>query len=171
VLASRVMARARILVLLVTGAIGGVGACSTDTSAPPLGNGDHLIVDVDASELPPQPDVYVPPDSPFAEVADACILNDLAYDASPANAVLTVCEPPDGSASGGEGGVEPSADGAAASGKGGAAASCEPFPAACASQPDCECLFPIFGPKLPCAYPNCSVGMGFNFHCPPGCPN
>ncbi len=163
------MARARLLVLLAAGAMAGVGACNGETTdPPPLGKGDHLIVDVDASDLPPQPDAYVPPDSPFAEV-DGSDMYGPGYDASAANAVLIVCEPPDGSASGDEGGGDLSADGAAdsSSGKGAAAASCEPFPAACASQPDCECLFPIFGPKLPCPYPNCGVGKGFNFHCPP----
>lgn len=134
--------------------MGVAGACTNPELSAPFGKGDHLIVDVEASTLPPQPDAYVPPDSTFAEV-DGSTLYGPGYDAS---ALLVVCSPPDGSAS---------ADDAGAGGD--AASACQPLPAACASQPNCECLLGLaaIATQLPCTYPHCSVGMGFNLYCPP----
>jgi hypothetical protein len=144
------MMRGRIAVLLGTAAMGVAGACTNPESSAPFGKGDHLIVDVEASTLPPQPDVYVAPDSTFAEV-DGSSLYGPGYDASP---VLVVCAPPDGSASADDAG-----------GEGGAANSCQPFPASCASQPDCICLLGAFAAQLSCV-PHCSVGQGFSLYCP-----
>ena len=122
--------------------------------------GDHLIVDVEASTLPPQPDAYVPPDSTFAEV-DGSTLYGPGYDAS---ALLVVCSPPDGSAS---------ADDAGAGGD--AASACQPLPAACAGQqPPCASassgsrVHHDAAPPAATSIPTASVGNGFNlFPCPP----
>ncbi len=130
------------------------GACTNPESSAPFGKGDHLIVDVEASDLPPQPDAYVAPDSTFARV-DGSSLYGPGYDAS---AEFVVCDPPDGSASADDAG-----------GEGGAASACRPFPAACAGQQPCECLLGLASitAQLPCPYPHCSVGNGFSLYCPP----
>ncbi len=148
------MLRGRFVVLLGMGAMCVAAACTNPESSAPFGKGDHLIVDVEASTLPPQPDVYLPPDSTFAEVEGSSLYGP-GYDAS---AVLVVCDPPDGSAT---------ADDAA--GDGGAVSACQPFPAGCASQPTCECLLGLasIATQLPCSYPHCSVGTVFSLYCPP----
>jgi hypothetical protein len=145
----------RFVVLLAVGAMGVAAACTNPESSAPFGKGDHLYVDVEASTLPPQPDVYLPPDSTFAEVEGSTLNYGPGYDAA---VVFAVCDPPDGSASAGEAGAE-----------GGSAGACEPFPAACASQPTCECLLGLasIATQLPCSYPHCSAGSVFSLYCPP----
>ncbi len=82
--------------LLAIGAVCMAAACSTTSSAP-LGKGDTLYVDVEASTLLPkqQPDDASDDSSVFARV-DGSDIYGAAYDAY---AALTVCEPPDGSTS------------------------------------------------------------------------
>lgn len=182
-LQSLAMAWGRPAVLLAIGAVCMAAACSTISSAP-LGKGDTIYVDVEASTLPKQqPDDASDDSSVFARV-DGSDIYGAAYDAY---AALTVCEPPDGSTSekgdsgkkgdgaAGSNPVEPdssiepeggSDDAAApyAAADGGAA--CEPLPAACASQPDCECLLNALAASLPCTYPNCRINHGFHIYCP-----
>ena len=158
------MVRGRLMVFfLVSGAIGGVAACSSASSTKPLGMGDHLIVDVEASTLPPPSDADLDPDGVFARV-DGSQMYGSKYDAY---AVLTVCRPSDGGASGDDGAAGSAADSA----DGGAATGCVPFPASCGSagttEADCVCLFSAFSAQIPCAYPNCGVSKsGFSIHCP-----
>jgi hypothetical protein len=167
------MARGRLVVLLasVMGVIGGAAACNSNIeSNAPAGKGDTVFVDVDASMLPPSPseDAAIA-DSPFARVDGSGIYGS-NYDAY---AVLSICEPPDAGAEpdggGSNDGSEPAADGAvsASSPADGAASGCVPFPAECASEPDCICLFRAFAAQIPCSYPSCGVKKGFTINCPP----
>jgi hypothetical protein len=171
------MAWGRSVATLALGVLFTAAACGTLSGAP-LGNGDRVIGDVDATQLPPQPSENVPPDSPFAPV-DGSRSYGSEYDAY---ALLTVCSSslvPDASAEG----AGPSApsrgsdaeallDGEAVSdapsypGDAPASASCEPLPAACANEPDCECLLRVLAAKIPCPYPHCSVDNGFKMYCP-----
>jgi hypothetical protein len=154
------MTRARLVVLLVTGALGSTAACSGGTSGKPIGTGDLVIVDVEASTLPPQPssDADLDPDGVFAPV-DGSQRYGTTYDSY---AALTVCAPPDGGASDSDGSEADEAGGAAATG-------CVPFPASCAnaSPPDCVCLFGAFAAQIPCTAGSCAVTKsGFSIYCP-----
>ena len=149
------MARGRLVAWVVSLALVAAAACSNETgSNKPLGSGDNLIVDVDATALPEQPDAS--PDDVFAQ-------DDVqtAYNEGDAYAVLTICPPPDG---GDDGGATKGDDAAAY--EGGAAAACQPLPAACASDPTCDCLFKALASMIPCDYPHCGVQNGFNIYCP-----
>jgi hypothetical protein len=156
------MACGRIIAFLVSGAMGGA-ACSSATTGKPLGTGDHVFVDVEASTLPPQPDADLDPHGTFARVDSSAIYGTRYGDAY---AALTICARPDGGSS--------AADGATASpaysAEGGAATGCVPFPASCASaaEPVCTCLFGAFAAQIPCSYPSCGVTKdGFSIYCPP----
>jgi hypothetical protein len=156
-------------VVLVGAAIGAIAACSSGSGASaPLGKGDTLVVDVEASTLPQQPDPADDPDSAFARV-DGSDIYGSGYDAS-AYALMTICEPPDGSA---EASTTKSSDASTGSttAEGGANATedagCQPLPAACTSQPDCACILTALATMLPCPYPHCGVDHGFHLYCPP----
>src|SRR5882672_4214314 len=172
------MARGRIVVLFVPSALGvacAVAACSSGSSAP-LGMGDRVFVDVDSSMLPPQRIVDADlSDSPFARVDGSENVGN--YNGT--YAVMSVCQPPDGSAGdaaeadattaparGGDAAASSAADGAAAAAYAGDAGPCVPFPAACASEPDCMCLFRTFAAQIPCPYPSCAL-QTFTIYCPP----
>ena len=151
------MARGRLVAWVVSSMLVAVAACSNETgSNKPLGNGDLLIVDVDATDLPDQPDAS--PDDVFAQ-------DDVqtAYEEGDAYAVLTICAPPDGGS--GAGGKAKAGDAAAYEG-GAPAAACQPLPAACTSDPTCDCLFKALASMIPCDYPHCGVQDGFNIYCP-----
>lgn len=153
-------------------------ACSSGTpsSDKPLGMGDHLIVDVEASAAPPTPADDAGGDSPFAPVGT---VSTAAYMDS-GSLVLTVCGPPEAGAGGDaakKDASEPAAtegDDASASGDasgglygGGSSSSCVAFPSSCASQPDCDCLLGVVSAQLPCSYPHCALVMGsFAMYCP-----
>ena len=153
------MTRGRLVAWVVSLGLVASAACSNETgSNKPLGTGDTLIVDVDASDLPDQPEAS--PDDVFAQ-------DDVqtAYDEGDAYAVLTICAPPDGGSD--DGGKGAKADDAGAAYEGGApAAACQPLPAACTSDPTCDCLFKALGSMIPCDYPHCGVQNGFNIYCP-----
>jgi hypothetical protein len=156
------MAWGRLIVFLVSGAIG-AAACSSATTSKPLGTGDHVFVDVEASTLPPQPDADLDPDGTFARVDGSGIYGRRYGDAY---AELTICAPADGGASA----VDGAAGSTAHPADGGAATGCVPFPASCrsATPPDCVCLFGAFASQIPCAYPSCAVDKGgFSIYCPP----
>jgi hypothetical protein len=167
------MMRGRLVVSFALAALAGAAACSNSvTSTAPIGHGDHLIVDVEASTYPPQPtgptDDY---DGAFSRV-DGSSIYGTRYDAY---AALTVCGPSDGGMSQDDGGASPDDDAmpddaAAASypADGASDNGCVPFPAACASTPDCECLFGAFKAQIPCPYPSCGIMKhGFSIYCPP----
>jgi hypothetical protein len=171
-------------------AMGGVAsACSSEGPSAPLGSGDTLHVDVDASALPAQQssDANTDPDGIFAPVDGSSIYGSGKYDAA-AYEVLSICSPPDASAaSAGDGGktrrdagasteTDASAelDGAYAPGLDGGYtagdAGCEAFPASCMAQPDCVCLLGALASAIPCQYPHCEVKLdhsGFAVYCPP----
>jgi hypothetical protein len=103
------MRRGRFVVLLVLAALAGVAACSNSvTSTAPIGHGDHLIVDVDASNYPPQPAdaAFYDPDGTFAPV-DGSNIYGSRYDSY---AALTVCGPSDGGMPQDDGGTSPADD-------------------------------------------------------------
>lgn len=179
VLAFEAMAWGRSIASLALGSVFAAAACSSSSSSSPapLGVGDDVHVDVDATAAPPQPNQNVPPDSPFAPV-DGSSAYGAAYDA---NAVLTICA--SSASSDASDSVKPvaaqesgapaaydagSAADAAASygGDGGPSAACSPLPAACANEPDCECLFRVLAAEIPCSYPHCSVDKGYKVYCP-----
>ncbi len=158
----------------------GVAACSGNSSGRPLGMGDDVHTDVDATVLPPQPNQVAPPDSPFARV-DGSGAYGAVYDAY---AALTICgsmrssdasspvsdsaRPADthesDAAEADDGGMP--ADGASYGGDDASSAACVPLPAACANEPDCPCLFRALAAEIPCSYPHCSVDDGFKIYCP-----
>jgi hypothetical protein len=174
-----------VALLALAGLGGALAACSTGESNAPLGNGDTLHVDVDASNLPPQgnpTDADLDPDGIFDPADGSSIFGNGNYDAA-SLAVLSVCLPPDASASSGDGGKR-GKDASAASGSedgglagvdedGGADAGCVPFPSTCdpTKQPSpCNCLLGAFT-DVPCTYPSCAVNLamnGYTLYCPPG---
>jgi hypothetical protein len=164
--------------LALAGVGGAIAACSTGESTAPLGNGDTLHVDVDASNLPPQGDPD--PADVFAPADGSSIFGRNDYDAA-SLAVLAICLPPDASASSGDGGkhgkdasAASAEDGGVADEDGGASADagCVAFPSTCdpAEQPSpCECLLGAFT-DVPCTYPSCAVNLamnGYTLYCPP----
>lgn len=152
------MARVRLVVLLITGALGSAAACSSGTSGKPLGTGDTVFVDVEASTLPPPSDADLDPDGVFAPV-DGSQKYGTLYDSY---AALTVCAPPDEGPSDGDASAASEAGGAAATG-------CLPFPSSCTntSAPDCVCLFGVYAAQIPCIDPSCGVTKsGFSIYCP-----
>jgi hypothetical protein len=163
------MAWGKRVALLVAGALSCVAACSSSStggsgSSATREPGDHLVVDVDASSLPDQPDPTADPDSAFAPVDGSA-----AYQSYDAYAVLTVCAPADGGGGDGAATATGTASGdAGAYGADGAATGCQPLPAACASKANCDCLIGALAAQVPCTYPHCSVGtdMNFSLYCP-----
>ncbi len=161
--------------LLVWGAFCGAAACSSSvTSSAPIGHGDHLIVDVEASTLPPQPKDATP-DPTFAGVDGSSIYGSV----SGSYVVLSICKPSDGGDSA-EGAAPAPADDAASSPSdaavlyGADAASvsgCMPFPAACADppagEPDCQCLLITLASQIPCVASCAVTKQGYSVYCPP----
>ena len=171
------MAWGRSIASLALGSVFAAAACSgSSSSPPPLGVGDDVHVDVDATAAPPQPNQNVPPGSPFAPV-DGSTTYGAAYDA---NAVLTICasspssdasdavKPVTAQESGAPAAYDAGivADAASYGGDGASPAACNPLPAACANEPDCECLFRVLSAEIPCSYPHCSVDKGYKIYCP-----
>jgi hypothetical protein len=158
--------------VLAAGAVALAAACS-QASSPAKNPGDDVYPE-EASVMLPQPDAadyddgfFNGIDGPYGQ----------GYGMADVYAILTICPPPDGSA-GDAGDAATPADAASvtyadASGSGGAygsgsSGSCQPIPAACASQPNCTCFLTALGGTLPCTYPHCDDGMsaGFSIYCP-----
>jgi hypothetical protein len=156
-----------------------VAACS-QASSPAKNPGDDIYVDVEASTMLPQPDAADYDDGFFNGT-------DGAYGATSGDIVLTICPPPDGSVSDGSAGAgadsaAPKASASDASavaysdagwssgayGTTGSAGPCQAMPAACASQPTCDCFLTALKSTLPCTYPHCddAMGAGFPIYCP-----
>jgi hypothetical protein len=173
---------------LVPLAVGGAAmACSTDPPTPAHNPGDTLIVDVEASALPPQTstDADLDPDGIFDPVDSSSIYGQANYDGE--YPVLSVCAPPDGGTptASGDGGAKADTDAGEAAkvdagtsspqvyGDGGYAsgdAGCQAFPPSCAGEADpCVCLLTFFSAQVSCV-PSCEVkldGSGFSIYCPP----
>ena len=156
--------------LVLVGALDAALACSSSTpgGGQPIGMGDHLYVDVDATSAPPPQGTGddAAADSPFAPFAD-----DSGIGSYSVALVMTVCGPPEAGAPK-DGSAEPDATGAAgdggASGSGGAYGGdggCEAFPAACAQQPDCDCLLNALVAEIPCGPASCSLKGNFSIFC------
>jgi hypothetical protein len=162
------MRRARVVALAVlSGFVVAAFACS-DTQ-PPLGHGNDVVSDVDASAQPPpqQGDDESGADSPFAR-ADA--LYPPPPDGYAPFAWCTQCGCPSGTfCFGGGSGYEAfSGDCHADAGEfdgSGLAIGCYPYPSACANEPSCECVIQAVAPLMPC-YPVCSITTDIVY-----CPN
>jgi hypothetical protein len=157
----------------------GAGACSQAASSSHH-PGDDVTTDVDATAQAPQsgPDAayddgfFSDPDGPYSS----------GYGMSDAYASLTICPPPDASASSSSDGAAASdatsyahsdassdaSGGGTAYGSGGISASCTPIPAACVATPNCICFLDALKASLPCTYPHCddAMGAGFPIYCP-----
>jgi hypothetical protein len=172
--------RGRWLSVLAGGALALAAACS-QASSPAHNPGDDVIMDVEASTLPAQPDAADYDDGFFNGIDGPY---GSAYGTGGAS-VLTICPPPDAGASGDGAATDAAAASSAASqssssthgdasgstgayGSGASGGPCTPIPAACASQPDCTCFLTYFKPSLSCTYPHCDDGMsaGFSIYCP-----
>jgi hypothetical protein len=172
-----------VLAPLASGGAGGVlAACSSGESNAPLGMGDTVHVDVEASTLPPQQgssDADLDPDGIFDRL-DGSIFGSGNYDAA-SHAVLKVCLLPKdagGPEEGGKSGKDAAATAPAVESDGGIYdpdAGCVAFPSTCdpGAKPDpCFCLLAAFTPaEVPCTYPSCAVDTdksGFTLYCPAG---
>jgi hypothetical protein len=140
-------------------------------SSPPGGTlapGDHLHVDVEASDLPAQPDAGQPADSPFLSVdgpyhfgpgADAYAYAPLGVCSKCACEAGTYCF------GGGTGHTTFSGTCNHTGSSGGLDVGCEPLPAACASKPDCNCLIQTVGASITC-YSECTGTKSLTLYCP-----
>jgi hypothetical protein len=141
-------------------------ACSS-ISGDPLGSGNKVVDDVDATPAPPP--VGDTPDPAFAR-ADGSAAYGAVYDGS---VQRTICNyVPKGDAgsdasTGHDGGAAsaPVEDGGAYAAPD-AGGSCEPLPTACYGNVTCACVLVALGPELPCMYPSCSDVKGFRLYCP-----
>jgi hypothetical protein len=149
------MPRGRPVALLAASIVCGLAVACSSLSSAPIATKDRVIHDVDATDLPPQPDADLPPDSPFAPVESSTTLG-TEYDAY---AVLTICAPKSAAD------AAPQQAGATSS-DAGATGACEPMPSACENEPDCLCLFHALAAEIPCEYPHCSMDDGFKLYCP-----
>jgi hypothetical protein len=143
------------------------GACSESTA--PLGQGDNVVVDVDASQqqAPTQGDDDSGDDSPFAPVESG-------YGPAPDGYApydwCSQCGCPSGTFcfGGGTGYSDFNGDCHADAGPfdsgSGLAIGCYPFPGACANEPSCECLIMTMSQYMPC-YPVCSITSNI-VYCP-----
>jgi len=161
-LLSDTMPAGRPIASLAVAAASGVAIACGSLSSAPIATKDRVIHDVDATELPPQPTVDLPPDSPFAPVEASSAFGSY-YDAY---AVLTICAPtpaPDAASDGKKGAAN---DAAYSTVDAAVSSACTPMPSACENEPDCECLFRALATEIPCEYPHCSAENGFTLYCP-----
>lgn len=161
---SRVVQPLRAIAVAFPVALVGCGYGATK----PLGSGDDLVVDVDATVAPSVPQ-YVASgaaDSPFGALDGPYGVN--ASDAYAPIAACTRCACPSGSycMAGGSGQTAISC-GNAEGGSGGdvPGVGCEPLPAACTNEPDCVCLLKSVASMLSCV-PVCVEVSGFAVYCP-----
>jgi len=164
VLCSSAMRRARAGAFALWGALFAIGGACSVSSSKPLGSGDTVIHDVEASTQPPQPDGEdASADSPFARV-------DSPYGPVPDGYApfqwCSQCTCPSTSYCFGGGTGHTTFSGVCGKGGGtGLEIGCEPLPAACANEPDCACLIRAVASQMPC-YPVCTDTNGFTVYCP-----
>jgi hypothetical protein len=163
-------ARARWAALLLLGALFGVvAACST--SQAPLGQGDDIISDIDASDAsqPQQQGDDGPYDDGYFARADA------GYGPPPDGYApfnwCTQCGcPADTFCFGGGTGFSDfsgtchAADAGALDGAAALAIGCYPYPTACATDPTCDCIIAAVSQYIPC-YAVCSITTN-TVYCP-----
>jgi hypothetical protein len=147
------------------------GGCA-GTSSKPLGAGDDLVVDVDATPAPPDPhdiDDASTADSPFGFLDGPYGYGSLAPDSYAPLAACEQCACASGSYcfGGGTGLTVSSATCGQPVDAGGAAleVGCVPLPAGCENEPDCPCLLQALADQLACA-PVCVEVSGFAVYCP-----
>jgi hypothetical protein len=137
-------------------------ACGDDSSNPP-GHGDHVIVDVDATNQPAQSQFDGGPDSPFAPLGA-----DGGYGAigdASAYAACAACGCEGGTYCFGGGRGYPVPSGTCPASAGAPAPGCAPLPAACASTPTCACLIGALSSTVAC-YAACQTQPGLIVYCP-----
>ena len=166
------MRRARAIAMVVLAGSFGVAIACNDTQ-PPIGHGDDIVSDVDASDegTPQQQgDDEAGGDSPFAPV-------DSGYPKAPDGyapfAWCTQCGCPNGTFCFGGGSGYASFDGDCHADAGAFPASgspipigCYPYPGGCANEPSCECLIQAVAPFVSSCYPVCSITTDIVY-----CPN
>jgi len=141
----------------------GLAASGCSDSPPPLGRGNHLVFDVDATTAPMRTPLeeastdssYSPVGTPYAipdgyapaAICQQCACSGATYcfGGSTGHTVFS------GSCNGGS--------------AGGLEIGCQPLPPACANEPDCVCLIRELAPQMPC-YPVCAQGNGLLVYCP-----
>lgn len=135
--------------------------------AKPLGSGDDLVVDVDASVGPsiPQYDAAAVPDSPFGALDGQYGV--LASDAYDPVAACDECACPSGTYCLGTGGAASTSSVPCGNTDGGppVGVACEPLPGGCTNEPDCVCLLTAAASELSCV-PVCAGTMTFTLYCP-----
>src|SRR6185312_1487868 len=125
-------------------------ACSS-ISGDPIGNGNHVVTDVDPTPAPPQQGTGETVPAENAPIGDSS-----AYSGYDAYVQRTICATFPETGDAGDGAAAAAkADAAARAGDAGAYASdgggsCEMPPAACAGNLNCPCLIVALGPELPC---------------------
>jgi hypothetical protein len=158
---SRPVARPGIAVLVL------VAACNW--TAKPIGQGDDLTVDVEASPAPPATtaDAAYGEDSPFGQ-SDAPYGN---Y-SSGTSAMLTACEQCACTSGmycfgGGTGSMQFSGSCGPAPGQSGLEIGCQAMPGACANEPTCPCILAAIDPLLACVAVCVETPAGgFTAYCP-----
>lgn len=158
------------LTLSALGVLCTIAAC-TGTSTKPLGSGDDLTVDVDATPALPDPrdEEASTLDSPYGFLDGPYGV--YGYDAVAPVGACEQCACPSGTYCMGAGSgvtVSPSTCGPSPDGGGGAVmgVGCVPMPASCANEPDCTCLLTSLVGQLSCD-PECVEVAGFAVYCTP----
>jgi hypothetical protein len=158
---SRPVARPGIAVVVL------VAACNG--TAKPIGQGDDLTVDVEASAAPPAPtaDASYGEDSPFGQV-------DAPYGSysSGTSAMLAVCAQCACASGtycfgGGTGSTQFSGSCGPSPDRSGLEIGCQAMPGACANEPDCPCILAAIDPFLSCVAVCVETPAGgFTAYCP-----
>jgi hypothetical protein len=158
---SRPVARSGMAVLVLV--------CACNGTTKPIGQGDDLIVDVEASLAPPSPmqDAPYSEDSPFGQV-------DAPYGSysSGTSAMLAVCAQCACASGtycfgGGTGATPFSGSCGPVAGRSGLEIGCQAMPGACANEPDCPCILAAIDPLLSCiAVCVETPAGGFTAYCP-----
>jgi hypothetical protein len=143
--------------------LGGLVVPGCSDSPAPLGKGNHLVYDLDATMAPAQ-NAYEDSstDSPYSPVgSEYTIPNGYAPAAICQRCACSGASYCFGGATG-HTTFSGDCDGGAGAGL---EIGCQPLPPACANEPDCVCLIRELSQKMPC-YPVCGEGNGFVVYCP-----
>jgi hypothetical protein len=130
---------------LAVACLAGLAACSD--SAKPLGHGDNLIVDNDATTGEQAPMTDASGDSPIGAYVDV--------NALPQACSTCTCDTTTQFCFGGGGSAAPFS-GTCDQTAGPLAVGCNALPGACANEPSCPCILQALAGQLPCTYPVCS---------------
>jgi hypothetical protein len=154
------VSRSVVLLALLVGSLTSVAAaCNSDDSNAPLGSGDKVIVDVDATMQPQPPAGGGGADSPFARVDSGYPGAPDGY--NPVGVCKTCACPKTDYCFGGGTGFTTFSGSCTPSGFG---IGCQPLPAACGADASCDCLLQATAADVPC-YPVC-VQITLTLYCP-----